>query len=228
VVDLSHSCVVSNVIIEREIRRHDAAKKIYVVPVMSNFGEPSLSDLSLKFPNRWVICGGTALIERSLQTLGQIQKLIPPEFYPKEIEIVGGNASEGISRQLSAIKGAMAGASIRHSAEISAENASKLLAGCSFGWLDYFGTGKAWPGMIFKSGSFAAMCAHGIVPVLAHEEQILSLGSDPLPGPFFLTGKRVRFPERERLDETRTALQAWYDRNASSAHTAAVYAEALK
>jgi hypothetical protein len=227
-IDLSHACVVSNEVIKREIQRHDSAKKVYVVPVMSNLGEPPLSELRLKSPNRWVICGGTELIKRSLHTLRRIHKWIPREFYPATIDVVGGGATPSVRHQLRVTKGIMLDTSIQHHPEISSGNASQILAACSFGWLDYFGPGKAWPGMIFKSGSFAALYAHGIIPVLAHKEPPLSLGSDPLPGPFFCMPKAVKFPERERLGETRDALHAWYNRNASSVHAAAIFAEALR
>ena len=62
-IDASTVCVVSNPAIERAIHAHDAAKKVYTVPVMSNFGEPAPAEFATAAsPKRWVICGGTALI----------------------------------------------------------------------------------------------------------------------------------------------------------------------
>ena len=42
-IDVSTACVVSNTPIETAIHAYDAGKKVYLVPVMSNFGEPELS-----------------------------------------------------------------------------------------------------------------------------------------------------------------------------------------
>ncbi len=227
-VDLSSCCVVSNEIIKREIVRHDRGKPVHVVPVTSNFGEPPLSALSAKSLHRWAICGGTALIERSLRTFARIQRFIPPEYFPEQMEIIGGAATEGIRHELRGLQESMPNVSFRHHAQVTVETASPLLAACTFGWLDYFGMGKPWPGMIFKSGSFAALCAHGIVPILAHDERFLSAGAEALPGPFFCTVNSVRFPEPGQVIEIQWALHGWYDRNTSSTRTAALYAEALK
>jgi hypothetical protein len=82
--------------------------------------------------------------------------------------------------------------------------------------------------MIFKSGSFAALCAHGVIPILSHVEEQLSLNGDDLPGPFFCTSARTRFPETKDLSGVQKEFQDWYSRNASCKRTAAVYAEALK
>jgi hypothetical protein len=226
-MDLSSSCVVSNEVIKREIGQRDPRKPVRVVPVMSNFGEPSLAALGSKSPKRWAVAGGTALIERSLRAFARIQSLIPPAFFPDEVEVIGGADHELVRDQLQRLRESTPDVSFRHHAEVSAEKASAILASCAFGWLDYFGTGKAWPGMIFKSGSFAAFCAHGIVPILSHEESKLAAGSDSFPGPFCITNATVKLPEPEMLKQTQDAVRAWYDRNASSARTAAVYAEAL-
>ena len=57
-ISLSSSCIVSNEVIRREILRHDPEKRVRVLPVMSNFGEPAAIDYSRKIPGRWTICGG--------------------------------------------------------------------------------------------------------------------------------------------------------------------------
>ncbi len=227
-INLSNSCVVSNDVIKREIERYDPGKNIFVLPVMSNFGEPVSSELWPKREKRWVICGGTSLIERSLRALGRIHRSIPPEFYPQEIEIVGGTDTAEIRHQLKTLGTSMPGVMLHHHPEVTVAQASTLLAPCSFGWLDYFGTGRAWPGMILKSSSFSALCAHGVVPILSHAESILGIGSDMLPGPFFCTPSVINFPKREQLAATGAAFHAWYGRNASATRSANVYAGALK
>jgi hypothetical protein len=65
-IDVSDSCIVSNAPIEHAIHAYDSRKKVLTAPVMSNFGEPDPASLPLASPRRWAICGGTALIARSL------------------------------------------------------------------------------------------------------------------------------------------------------------------
>jgi hypothetical protein len=215
-------------VIKREIYRHDPQKPVQMVPMMSNFGEPPLRVLAEKSPKRWAIAGGTALIERSLRAFAQIKSRISPAYFPDEVEVVGGVDDHRVRAQFRRLRAALPGVSFRHHPQVSADRASSILAPCGFGWLDYFGNGKAWPGMILKSGSFAAFCAHGIVPILSHEESTLSTGADSFPGPFYITAAGAKLPEPETLKPTQEAVRAWYDRNASSARTAEVYAEALK
>ena len=67
--------------------------------------------------------------------------------------------------------------------EVTVRQASALLTQSSFAWLDYFGRGKMWPGMILKSGVFAACGAHGVVPILSHQEEAFSVGEIHSQGP---------------------------------------------
>jgi hypothetical protein len=215
-------------VIKHEINRHDPRKPVQVVPIMSNFGEPPLSSLAGKLPKRWAIAGGTALIERSLRAFAEIKSSIPTDYFPNEVEVVGGFEDPRVRNQFRVLGESLPGVAFRHHPQVSAARASAILAPCAFGWLDYFGEGKAWPGMIFKSSSFAAFCAHGIVPILSHPEPKLWAGTDPFPGPFFISTGATQLPKPENLEEIQRTVRAWYDGNASSARTAAVYAEALK
>ena len=81
--------------------------------------------------------------------------------------------------------------------------------------------------MILKSGSFAACCAHGAIPVLAHKEPALAIESEFLPGPFYVTQDAVHLPEPVEAANARSQIYGWYQRHASAAKTAAVYARAL-
>ena len=227
-MDLSTACVVSNDVIKREILRHDPRKSVHVVPVMSNFGEPGPATLVGKSPKRWAIAGGTALLERSLRALARMQSLIPSVCFPDKVEIVGGVDTQALRNQIQKTRASFPTVSFRHYPQVRAEAASLILAPCTLGWLDYFGSGKAWPGMICKSSSFAAFCAHGIVPILSHEEPALAAGTDFFPGPFYITDHGARLPETNAMASTQEAVRAWYDRNASSVRTAQVYAEAFK
>src|ERR1700719_3284859 len=71
-IDASTSCVVSNPPIERAIHAYDSDKKVQLAPVMSNFGEPEITDFNSASSRRWAICGGTALIARSLQSFERL------------------------------------------------------------------------------------------------------------------------------------------------------------
>jgi hypothetical protein len=226
-VDLSDLCFVSNEAIRDAIIRHDAGKPLRLLPVMSNFGEPELHDFRGRPRTRWAICGGDALLARSLRSLRAVISTIPGNYFPTEIEIIGGRQGERVRELVQTLRNVMPDVSFNFHPEITAVGASQILAQCSFGWLDYYGSGKAWPGMIFKSSSFAAFCAHGVIPVLSHEEATLALDGDELPGPHFITGSRVKLPKIERLSETRGRFYDWYHKHASSERAADAYLEAL-
>src|SRR5687767_9796249 len=51
-IDASTSCIVSNPPIETAIHAYDARKKVYLAPVLSNFGEPELSGFGSVSPRR--------------------------------------------------------------------------------------------------------------------------------------------------------------------------------
>lgn len=224
VIEASNCCVVSNRPIEQAIHAYDPRKEVYAVPVMSNFGEPEVMD----FPSsgkRWVICGGTALIARSLLRLEQLLPAIPTEFAPVHLDVVGGRPDQVIVPAIDRLKQRFA---VHHYPDVNVDLASEVLRQASFGWLDYFGKGDVWPGMILKSGAFAALCAHGVIPVLSHREEAIAAGGDPLPGPFFLTANGSQFPEPEELPALRLRFHKWYRGHASSRQTARIYSEALR
>lgn len=224
VIEASNCCVVSNPPIEQAIRVYDPDKEIHTVPVMSNFGEPRLIDFASS-SKRWVICGGTALIARSLRRLEELLPAIPTEFAPAHLDVVGGRPDESVVAATDRLKQRFA---VHHYPEVNVDLASEVLRQASFGWLDYFGEGEVWPGMILKSGAFAALCAHGVIPVLSHREEAIAVGSDSLPGPFCLTPNASQFPKANELPALRLRYHNWYQAHASSRHTARIYAEALR
>ena len=226
-IDISDACFVSNRTIESEIHAYDAAKRVYLAPVISNFGEPDLTDFSAASPKNWAICGGTALVARSLISFRRMREAIPPAFTPAQLHVIGGRdeaATRGLIEDLARNSPAL---SCNYHPEVSAECASELLKQCSFAWLDYFERGRIWPGMILKSSAFAACCAHGLVPVLSHREDAFALESDPFPGPFFMTPRLVHFPPPDGLRATREKIYSWYHAHAASRRLARIYAEAL-
>jgi hypothetical protein len=142
--------------------------------------------------------------------------------------VIGGRDDPEIRGALSEFNKAQPRAAVRRFAEVSADEASALLNESAFGWIDYFGAGKVWPGMIFKSGSFAACCSHAVIPVLSHDEHSLGIAADLLPGPFCITSCEVRLPDPADSARVREQIYRWYERNASSTTTARMYAEALR
>ena len=227
-VHLSDVCFASNSTVAAEIQRHEAGKKVYLAPVMSNFGEPQITDFRAASPTRWAIFGGTALVRRSLLSFEKMWSSIPAAFSPSHIEVIGGRHEISTRQLCDQLVERIPNLVCRYHPEITAPAASELLTQCSFAWLDYYGGGRAWPGMIMKSGVFAACGAHGIVPILSHEEAPFSVGDgDPFPGPWFWTPQAARFPLAERLHEIREKIYQWYWAHAATPRLAQLYAEAF-
>jgi hypothetical protein len=227
IIDLSTSCVVSNTPIEKAIHAYDVRKKIYLAPVMSNFGEPELRDFQAISTKRWAICGGTALIARSLKSFEQLHPRIPDSFAPEHLDVVGGHEEISINAILDRLRRSRPGLSCHYYPEVSAELASEVLRRSSFGWIDYFGAGKVWPSMVLKSTAYAACCAHGVVPILSHREEAIAIQGDALPGPYYITPDAIQFPSPEQLRATQQKIYAWYHAHGDSRQLARLYAEAL-
>jgi hypothetical protein len=226
-IDASTACLVSNTPIKAAIHAYDARKRVYHVPVLSNFGEPELIEFEASSPTRWAICGGTALIARSLARFEQLHQLIPEDFAPQHLDVVGGHEEASTRAALERLSRSRTGFSYEYHPEVKAELASEILRQSSFGFFDYFGAGKMWPGMILKSSAFAALCAHGIVPILSHCDAPIAVGGDALPGPFYLTPASINFPLPDQLRKTQRDVYAWYHAHADSRQLARVYVEAL-
>lgn len=227
VMDASTACIVSNAPIEQAIHAHDPNKKSYLVPVMSNFGEPELTAFNTASPKRWTICGGTALVSRSLHLFEQLQAQIPEAFAPEHIDVVGGRDDVSISTVIDRLKRTRPGLSVHHYSEVSVDLASEVLRQSSFGFIDYFGAGRVWPGMLLKSTAFAALCAHGVIPVLSHREPPIAINGDALPGPYHLTPGAIYFPPPDQVPGIRRQFYDWYQAHGDSHRAARTYAEAL-
>jgi hypothetical protein len=199
-------CIVSSGVLAEQLKELTPAARILVRPVMSTFGEPRLSpeQLANRHPNRWVICGGTELIRRSLRSF-------PGD---RELFVVGGSEQPEIRRRLD---------DSHYFPNIEAAAASAILASSAFGYLDYFETPDVPTAAVLKSTSFAAYCAHGVVPVFPSAGSAIASGDDALPGPFCLTNIPAD-SERAAVSE---ATYDWYQRHASSAHLAGSIAEAI-
>ena len=227
-IDLSDVCIVSNRPIEKEIHAYDPDQPVHLLPVMSNFGEPKLIPFETRSPRRWAICGGTALIARSLVLLEKLLPRIPDSFTPQHLDVVGGRFDESITSSLARLK-QKDSLAVHHYPEVTVELASEVLRRSSFGWIDYFGAGTVWPGMVLKSTAFAALCAHGVIPILSHREQSFGVDDDVLPGPYCLTRDAVAFPAAtEDIAQIGRRFYDWYHAHADSARAADVYATALQ
>lgn len=220
----SDFAIVSNEFSKLELGAFAPESRVLMHPVPSNFGEPVLSNtqLSGRDPQRWIICGGNELLERSLFSFLRISAQIPPAHTPRELFVIGGTASDRI-RNL--IKG-VSFKTIYHP-EIEADAASAILSTCSYGWIDYFAQPDLPLTMILKSSVFAALSAHGVVAVGPRRGSEISHQGDRLPGPFFIDGATQWLPGRSEQDSVAHATYAWYRRNAWSAHLAKAIHDAV-
>ena len=196
-----------------------------VHPVPSAFGEPVIDvDQLLERDNqRWLICGGTQVIERSLRSFFGIFNAIPNAVVPKELLVVGGTENPEVRRML------MTRPDVRseYHPAVSAEKASRILSTCAFGWLDYFTSRMAKPDLLLKSSSFANMCANAVVCVMPQALGAISLAGDALPGLFTIARDEVRLPSANNRPGVGHAIYEWYHRHASIASLAQVVAEKL-
>jgi hypothetical protein len=188
--------------------------KVSVHPVFSNFGEPALSaeEIGRRDPHRWVICGGTALIERSLRSLRRILNQIPGCFSPREIFVLGGKDNPAAR----ALLVDLANIHSDYRPQIPVAEASQILSTVSFAWIDYFHRPDVPTAIALKSGSFAAACAHAVIPVFPHHGGPISVQGDCLPGPYFIDRRRSELPQERAA--TASEIYAWYQRCASSQH----------
>jgi len=215
----SDVCIVSSEVASQQLTRLAPKTRISVHPVFSNFGEPTLSsaEITQRDPHRWIICGGTELVERSLRSFLAIASLIPERFAPHDLYVVGGIDNSEVRQILEREK------SVRtnYYPQVEASVASGLLAEAAFGWLDYFHQPTMPMPLILKSTAFAAYCAHGVIPVLPHSGAVVALGGDALPGPFFVAASEQNLPAESDRAAKAGLFYQWYERNAASGLVAA-------
>lgn len=195
--------IVSSAALAVALRQLAPATCIVVRPVVSTFGEPILSpeEVAGRDPQRWVICGGTELIRRSLRSFPDTGELF----------VVGGADSPEIRGQLDAA---------HYLPDVPAVTASAILSQSAFGWIDYFETVDVPMAAVLKSTTFAAYCAHGVIPVFPAATSTIAEG---LPGPFTV----ANLPSASERPVIARAIYEWYRAHASSAQLAATVAEAL-
>jgi hypothetical protein len=222
---LSEVCLVSSEAMLRDLERLASDVKGIVHPVLSNFGEPDLSAEQFlhRDPHRWAICGGTALIERSLESFRKIVNKIPEEIAPRQLSVFGGNENSATRALLREC-----GIQTDYRPRIDPAGASSILSASSFLWLDYFDRPDVPLEFILKSTAFAAACAHGVVPIFPLGSSEISIAGDRLPGPFFVSPHSSELPSTDDLPSLAGRFYGWYQRHASSDHLTRGVARALQ
>jgi hypothetical protein len=225
IAQISDVCLVSSETVLNQLRALWPNVCAEVHPVFSNFGEPSLlsDQFSDRDPHRWVICGGTALIARSLHSFRAKLNRVPEFFSPRELFVLGGSDNP-ITRSLLAD---FENIRTDYRPQIDAGEASQILSTCSFGWLDYFLRPDVPSDVILKSSAFSAMCAHGVITVFPHRGSQIAIGGDALPGPYFMDVQFIELPPANERGKIASQIYHWYQRHASSEQRARTIARAL-
>lgn len=213
---LSDASIVSSEAMKGQLWKLTPKANVRVQPVPSNFGEPMVSteQLSDRSPHRWVICGGTLMVERALRSFLPLAGRITPHVSPHELIVLGGSDNPRIHASLADLSNIRT----EYHPEIEVSEASEILKSCSFAWFDYFDRPNVPTDAILKSGVFAAACAHGVIPVFPHHGSIISLQGDCLPGPFFVAQSSHNLPRAEEREKVAAAFYDWYVRHASAEH----------
>jgi hypothetical protein len=213
VARLSDTCIVSGDNFRRELNRMVPSAAIELHPVPSGIGEPSLSQdqIADRDPHRWIIFGGTALVERSLRSLRQLLPRIPDAISPRKLFVLGGHENPSTRSLLVDL-----GLETDYRPQIAAGDASEILETCSFAWFNYFHRPDVETSVILKSSAFASACAHGVIPVFPHHGSAIQINSDRMPGPFFIEREQIDVPTAETRAEVATEIYSWYRRHASS------------
>jgi hypothetical protein len=220
---MSDACIVSSEASRAQLKQLTPGAKASVHPVISNFGEPALSaeQIAHRDPHRWVVCGGAALVERSLQSFRRILNQIPDSIFPRQLFVLGGNdnpATRSLLVDLAYIQP-------DYRPQIPATEASQILSTASFAWIDYFHRPDVPTAVALKSTAFVAACAHAVIPVFPHRGSAISLHGDRLPGPYFIDGRQSELPQDRAA--IASEIYVWYHRSASSEHLVRGIASAL-
>jgi hypothetical protein len=225
IAQLSDVCLVSSEGMMRQLQKLASNAEGIVHPVLSNFGEPDLSpdQLLQRDSHRWTICGGTALIERSLKSFRKIMKRIPKEITPRQLFVLGGDDSSMVRSLLLEL-----GIQTDYRPRIDSGDASSILSASSFLWLDYFDRVDVPMEFVLKSTAFAAACAHGVIPIFPHRSSGISIEADRLPGPFFIAPDSLDLPAVKDRAKLAERFYAWYQRRACSDQLARGIAGALQ
>jgi hypothetical protein len=226
IAHISDACIVSSEIMRDMLLRLEPAASVSVHPVISTIGEPTVSSAQFvrRDPHRWVVFGGTHLVERSLKSFFRRFVAIPESFSPREMFVLGGNENKAVRDTLTN----MPSIKSHYHPAIDAGAASEILSSSSFSWIDYFHHPKVPAAVILKSGSFASYCAHGVIPVFPQAGSQIAVAADPLPGPYYVTRGRVNLPAKSEREKISSDIYNWYGRHAASENLARRIVAALQ
>lgn len=210
---LSDECIVSNETFQAELRRLVPAAKIRLHPTPSGLEEPRLTNdqIAGRDPRQWAIVGGTVLAERSLQSFAKMLRSIPQSIAPHALFVLGGNENPTTRSVLSEIE-----IKSEYRPRVSSADASEILRGCSYLWIDYFHRSDVATSVALKSSAFAAACAHAVIPVFPHRGTPISVNGDRLSGPFFVDLNGSDVPNMEARPKVAANIYDWYQRHSSS------------
>ena len=225
IAQLSNVCIVSSNVMTAVLKKLEPRATILVHPVLSNFGEPSISteQIAGRDPQRWIICGGTALVERSLRSFRRILNTVPSEIAPRRLEIIGGDENTAVRSAIVELP-----IEVHYQPNIAVSDASEILSDSSFMWLDYFYRSAEPTVLVLKSTAFAAACAHGVIPILPERGTEIFIDNDRLPGPFFIEPRSSEAISLEGRAKIATLYYEWYHRHSSSEILARSIANALR
>jgi hypothetical protein len=226
VARLGDARLVSSESMRQSLEKLAPGLDVIVHPVPSAFGEPTIDSAQLRKrdDHRWLICGGTALVERSLRSFVRIAGTIPANIAPRNLVVVGGTENSKVRQMLNTL----ADIHGEYHPAVSPETASQVLSACAFAWLDYFTTGSADPDLLLKSSSFANVCAHAVVCVTPRVSSVISLRGDSLPGPFAIAYGEVKLPSPNERPTVAKEIYNWYHRHASLTTLVQMVAKALQ
>jgi hypothetical protein len=179
-----------------------------VQPVTSTWGEPVLNEAQLRErdPQCWIICGGTALVERSLRSFLEMSASFA--IAPRKLFVIGGARNLHVRALLNAPSKFNA----EHFPAIYPADAAAIFQEAAFGWMDYFDSNDVPADVLLKSSTFNALCAHGVVTLMPSVTGKISIKDDVLSAPF----PASKLPtEVERADAAVSTYQ-WYHRHAAS------------
>jgi hypothetical protein len=226
VARLADARLVSSESMRQSLEKLAPGLDVIVHPVPSAFGEPGIEPAQLRERDnhRWLICGGTSLVDRSLRSFVRIAGVIPANIAPRNLVLVGGTENSKVRQMLKTF----ADIHCEYYPAVSPETASQILSTCSFAWLDYFTAGSMIPDLLLKSSSFANVCAHAVVCLTPRVSSAISLNGDSLPGPFAIAHDEVKLPSPNERPAVAREIYNWYHRHASVTTLVQMVAKALQ
>lgn len=194
-----------------KIRRLRGRPADALLPVFSNFGEPVLdaAAVSARDQGRWVVFGSAGRILRSLRSFSSSFSSSSSRSVT-HLSVLGGKPSDEIRALLAALP-----IPSDYRPDLASDELSAALLGETWSFMDYDDGLSAEPSLLFKSGVFAAMLAHGVVPVLAEDCGPLVVDGERLPGLLSWADGAAGFPSADKRTRLALSNRGWYDQHVS-------------